>query len=240
MFSRFKCVVGVVALAVLAISGCATSYVSNMDGRDGSFYYTPVLEDKLIGIGKIVRATGNGSAAGTESLVFLGEKKSYLLVRGGDEILSLAQSSIGPDLEIRTKVNDSSDRLYFQDGKFWGTVFVTTLPAKTYSPDQIVMLEKSGFVRKKADSSEIFRKEIVIEGGTFDPVKLPPETSSTLSRVRPIAFYPSANAEAPVNIKKILFLPGALTVDAVTLPVQVLGIGAIWILIEASGGLKIM
>jgi hypothetical protein len=118
---------------------------------------------------------------------------------------------------------------------------VLTSPAPTvvarsgerYSLEHDAELAKFGFVEGK--------KTIRIEGFTAGPVKLPEAVATKLTTSRPIGFFHSSDRESPpVSLKQGLLYPPAVAVDLVTSPLQLIGIGALIVLIEANGGLQVI
>lgn len=235
---------GVIALAVVCagMTGCATFLASEMDSRDPEFHSQPLVVDKLIAIGKLDQK-GEQVLEIPGGLVFLGEKQSYLIVKGGAELQAIAKSSIGPDVEILASYYESYNHLYIQDQKFWGEVALRASSGKGYPPEQQAELDALGFVKNEQDifskGPDVYRKTIALEGVVMKPIDVPANIVEHLTHSRSIAFYPPSDQKAPLNPGKYVVLPFAVAVDVVTAPIQILGFGAILLIIEAQGGLKI-
>lgn len=201
-----------------------------MPDKDPNFYTTPVANDRLLAIGKVNQATEE-QMGGRSAIAFLGEKHTYLLTRGSEDLQAIVRSPIGAVVEIPSGPSD----LFAADQKFWGSVPLRVAGDKDFTAEQLAQLEALGFVKQKWKNAP-FEKKLPIEGVMLAPAKIPAGALDQLSHPRPIEFYPPHNQEAPANLKKIAVMPLAVAVDTVTAPVQILGFAAVFIAIEASGG----
>jgi hypothetical protein len=217
---------------VLSAGGCATFLATTMPDEDPYFYTTPVARDRLLAIGKVNQTT-EAQIGGRGAIAFLGEKHTYLLTGGSEDLQAIVRSPIGAIVEIPSGPSD----LFTADQKFWGHVPLRVAGDKDYTAEQLAQLEALGFIKRSWKNGP-FEKKLPIEGLILAPAKMPASALDQLSHPRPIEFYPPRDQVAPANLKKIAVVPLAVAVDTVTAPVQILGFTAVVIGIEATGGLR--
>ena len=235
--------IGIMALVAscAGMTGCTTFLVSKMDSRNPYFHSQALVQDKIFAIGKLDHE-GEKALEIPGGLVFLGEKQSYLIVKGGAELQAIAKSSVGPEVEILDGYYQSNSHLYIQDQKFWGDVALRVSSDNSYSPGQQAELGGLGFVKeeqnKYGNKREVYLKTLPLEGVTMKPITVPTKMAEHLTHSRSIAFYPPGDQKAPLNLGKYVALPFAVAVDVVTAPIQILGFGTLFLIIEAQGGLR--
>lgn len=225
--------------ALMVISGCASTLVSNIPDTEPGFHSRPMLQDRVLAIGRIVRKE-DSQPESPARLAFLGEKNSYLVTEGVEALLEIANSSVGPFIEVDSGYQDPASRLYLRDGSFWGALSLTTSRKALLNEEQQRRLIGLGFESDGTAPRSGFTKHLQIKGVTARKVELPPNLVAKLSHERVIEFYRSPDEAAPVNSRKKLLAPLAFGADVATAPVQLLGIGALFIYVEATGGIRII
>jgi hypothetical protein len=226
-------------LAITLLCSCSSALVANMDDRDPEFHSRPLIQDNILAIGKVARNERIDQEAGA-SLAFLGEKNSYLVIEGAEVLLNIASSTVGPLIEVNPAYGLEKHNVYVQNQIFWGDLTLVTANNAIVSDEQQQLLTALGFEVSGKTNRHHYVRRVPIKGTISPPVSLPPAMAMNLSHARPLALYPSPDEKAPINISKVLLTPPALVADIVTAPVQILGIGALMIYIEANGGLKII
>lgn len=227
-----------VAVTVLSICGCSTFLVSEMSSRDPYFHSKPLSKDKIVAIGKL-GPDSEKTLGIQDGMVFLGENHSYLIVKGGAELQAVARSDIGSRVEVLDNYHYTEHHLYVQDGMFWGEVGLSfTESEANLTPERLQQLSILGFV--KASSSKngaTYTKGIPVEGTILAPLAIPTDIAERLTHFRSISFYPPKDQKAPLNLAKYVAMPFAVALDVVTAPIQILGFGAL-ALILTQGGFK--
>jgi hypothetical protein len=223
------------AVGVAGSLGCATMLASEaVKSDDASFYYTPVLSDEIVAIGRPDAKLAK-ELEQPDAVAFVGLKKTYLLYKGGAELERIAQLKLdGRRMDIDSV---RSNRLYLKDKQVWGDLTLTYGGGFPVSADDQAELEKGGFTVLKGARNNQYQKKVSIEGVIYPAIKLSDEQMSKLTTRRTFSLYNSKDAKPPV-LNKILKAPliavGVAT-DIVLAPVY-LGVGVIVLVGVAASG----
>ena len=226
MKSRLRWLALVAAfIALIAGSlGCATMLAVSAATNHSDFYNTPVLSDAIIAIGRpdpgLAKEIGRPSA-----VAFIGEKNTYLVSKGGDELDGIAHLKLDwKHLDINsTPVNN---RLYLKDKQFWGELELVYGDGNPLSADEAAELARAGFSQLPGCKCPRYHKTIAVEGLVYPPMQLSDNQMSRLGMRRVLNLYNPRDAKPPIKVGAALLVPVAVVADIVLTPVY-LGVGVV-------------
>lgn len=220
------------AVGVAGSLGCATMVASEtVNKSDGDFYNKPVVSDEIVAIGKPDAALSK--ELGQEHLVaFIGQKNTYLLYKGGEELEQVAQLNLdGKRMMMDANWNN---RLYVKDRQVWGDVQLR-YGGGSLSAEEASKLNKGGFAASSSGKYADYQKKVAVEGVLYPAVKMPEEQLSRLGVHRPIYLYHSKDEKPPMlpKILKAPLIPLGVAADIALGPVY-LGVGAVALVLVAT------
>ena len=227
-FTKTVCFLGLGILATLGSMGCFSHMVWTQSENPPAYLDHTLLEDSILAIGQPDEASRK-AVDNPHAMLFLGEKHSYFLEAGGAELERIARELDGNLIRI----SEQSHMMFMKDDKFWGEIplFCTRNHFEDYSQEEIVHLTALGF-KRHADYQGTYELRVKVKGVLCPRVEIPEAQLRTFKRRREISFYaPPKSAAIPV-IKRIFLMPVAVAADVVTSPVQLLGLGALVILLS--------
>lgn len=239
LFDKWRLLAVTLFFSSIALTGCMTIKTSNMTDRSWEFHSTPLATDDLVAIGKLdPNAETQLDIPG--GLVLIGTTQSYVITRGSTELEAVAKSSFGSEIEILEKYNESNSQLYLEKRKFWGAVELRITRDQAFSQREKDELANLGFEIKETyrirSDPYVYTKSIKLEGITIAPIKTPDGAAQNLTRPRKIAFYPPQDQDAPPSLERYAALPLAVAFDLITAPLQILGLGTVYLMLEAKRG----
>ena len=213
----------------VGLQGCvASSYIQdNLLGSD--FEYAKTLDkDKIIAIGTAAK-TQNGNA----ELLFIGEKYTYMMHQGGDELMQLIQHIPAEDRILTSKL---PIKFFLSDeNNFNGLLqFRHSTPINALSPTQLDQLRKLGFNRQtkfKNTQGQVMYYPLASFGfaGKLHQSIEPQNIQHKMSQAYPIQLTQivSRNKEnkSGKSLAGLVLMPLAIGVDVITLPVAIGAVG---------------
>ena len=208
----------VTCAALIGGLGCASTVVVGTALRK-----TPeqpgeiVLTDTIVAYGvpgpELAKKIDNPNA-----IAFIGEQKTYLLVRGGDELLRIAKEL--PPQHIR--MAEDLGWLFMQDDVTWGALSIRYehFPPFPFSADEESRLINLGFKKEQGTS---YIKKIKVEGKVYPSLAVASDDPHRLAAGRKLAFRNPPIEGGRPNLANLALLPVSLAVDVVTAPLQLIG-----------------
>ncbi|PUE11090.1 hypothetical protein B9Z51_01840 [Limnohabitans sp. T6-5] len=206
--------------ALIGGLGCATAIVgSGPNTKTKIIEGAVVLTDDILAFGRpdetMAKAMGKAHA-----IAFLGKANTYLLVEGGETLLSLT-----PLDPARLTLTPDNHRLHIQDKTIWGTLEFTYSTGKTpLSDTETAALKSLKFFRKTPDTLSL---NVSIKGAVYPAISLQGTGFTEMQRARKLSFHAPSTTETKPDLSKIALLPVALVVDVITAPLQLLGAGVL-------------
>lgn len=221
-------------LVTISLAGCFSMHVSDMPDSLWEFHGLPFKEDEIVAVGQVV---SNKSESDQEvSVALIGKNGTYLVTEGGEDLLKIARTP-GADVVLD---KTSPQALFASETKFWGKVELITPRASSIDDALGARLEAVGFTRVSTDKSLQYERSVTVRGTIAPPINIEPSTDAALSIPRKVHFYRPKDEPAPPNYKKSFLFPLAVVGDVVTAPIQILGLTALVITIEANGGIHVI
>lgn len=212
-------------IGVAGSLGCATMAASSISDGSRDFYYKPILNDEIVAIGRLDTATAK-EIEQDNVVAFIGLKNTYLLNKGGDELLRISQLKLdGKRMDIDAA---RSYKLYKKDNQVWGELILTYGGGNVVTLEEKTELEKGGFTPIKGGRSNQYQITVAIEGVIYPVIKLSDEQMSKLTTRRAFSLYNPRDAKPPV-MRKILKNTLIATGMALDLTNPLVGIGIFWI-----------
>lgn len=205
--------------------GCATMAASSIGDGSNDFYYTPILNDEIVAIGRLDAATAKEFEQ-DNAVAFIGLKNTYLLHKGGDELLRISQLKLdGKRMDIDAA---RSYKLYKKDKQVWGELILTYGGGNVVSVDEQAELTRGGFKPIRGVQSNQYQKIVIVEGMIYPVIKISDDQMSKLMTRRAFSLYNPRDAKPPV-MRKILKNTLIATGMALDLTNPLVGIGIFWI-----------
>ena len=218
-------------IAILAISGCATSALLEGGNRVTTSSVNTVLsQDQIIAFGRPAQALPKMPSA---TMVIVGEKNSYVLNQGGSEMVNLLTTLSPKNIKVE---NDMSFDVPNNDGYFQGEMRLSYAKLKDEfnRSDYQFFLQNGGQDCTSASDSRInaqrFCFVVPVKGAIYPQVS---NISMIQSKYRPLskpytvtfngkAQQTQVNRSGANSAEKLVLLPFALAFDVVTFPLQLL------------------
>lgn len=218
------------ALAAMLVStGCATSSVLDEKSSYTSTQKTVLSTDQIVAFGKPAEALPKTPNA---SMVIVGEKNSYVLTQGGNEMISIL-SNLDPK-NIRVK-NAMEFEVPKNNGHFEGVMSFSYAKLKDEfrKSDYQYFLQNNGEDCTSSSDTRInaqrFCFNVPVRGAIYPAVSNLQVIRSNyrpLSKPYTVSFYTNkeeTRKRGKSTADKLILLPFALAFDVATLPLQILG-----------------
>lgn len=200
------------ALALVGGLGCATVGLTSLATRKGApIDGDVVMKDSIIAFG--IPSPELSKAINRPAMAFIGQAHTYLLVKGGDELQSIAKTLSAEKLQV----TEDSKSLYLKDGLTWGSLEVAY---QDPAPDETAKLRDLGF---KPSQANLYRKTIEVEGKVYPALSLQSGSPHLLVKPRTLAFRAPPKDGGHPDLGYLALLPAALAVDIVTAPILLIG-----------------
>jgi hypothetical protein len=214
-FTRRHAVVLTLSAALIGGLGCATMAVTSGSSNTKVIEGAVVLSDDIIAFGRPDEAMAKQMGK-SNAVAFLGKANTYLLVEGGDALLSMAK--LDP---ARLTLTPDNHRLFMQDKTLWGTLeFSYASDAATASDAEKATFKALNFYR---NSPQSMTRSVSIKGAIYPAIPLQGAVFTEMQKARKLSFRAPSTTETKPDIGKIAMLPVALVVDVITAPLQLLG-----------------
>lgn len=220
---------GTLLTSMLTISGCATS--SLLESNDHVITTKQILsEDEVIAFGRPAQVLPKTPNA---TMVIVGEKNSYVLTRGGNEMINLLSNLTQKNIHVD---NDMSFLVPNNDGYFQGEMKLSYAKLKDEfgRADYQFFLQNNGSDCTSASDQRIdaqrFCFTVPVKGAIYPQVNnlsLIQSNYRALTKPYTVSFYTQtqqkkADRHGPNSAQKLVLLPFALAFDVVTFPLQLL------------------
>lgn len=222
-------------MLMVGLSGCAT--ISLLEEKSSHAYTTnttkevKLVDDTVIAFGKPAQPLPNAPA---NSVVIVGEKNSYVLMQGGQQVAEILTRLDPKYIQLTRELSFYSAK---NDGTFTGSLDLSyaRLKDEYTRADYDFMLSHGGQECSTASdlrmNAQRFCFKAPLQGGVYPAVS---NLNLIQSKFRPLSHPYHVTINTQVNeqnttytngtnpIAKLVMLPFALAFDVVTLPVQIL------------------
>lgn len=167
-----------------------------------------------------------------KAVVFLGKQNTYLILKGGETLLAIAQELNAEDITV---IEDSR-QLYIQNRAVWGVInlaYDTNKSEQDLSKVQVV-LGRIGF--KVTVNPGVYQIAVQVQGSVNPPFDFKGLPFNNLLKSRALIFRSPPTTEKTPEIQKAALLPFTVAVDVLTAPVQLLGFGLMKIMMPYPSG----
>ncbi|WP_296405882.1 hypothetical protein [Psychrobacter sp.] len=226
--------VAITSLAVLLLtSGCATTELldSGSSSSRTSTSKQVLVEDQLVAFGRPAQALPNMPG---NSVVIVGEKNSYVLTKGGTEMVNILTNLTPKNIQVDSDMNFYSPR---NDGYFEGEMKMSYAKLKDEfkREDYQFFLQNGGKECSNASDARMgaqrFCFTVPIKGAVYPAVSnlsLIQSKYNALTKPYPVTIYTQPQTQTMTHNgnnagEKLVILPFALAFDVVTFPFQLLG-----------------
>ena len=210
----------VAALLMTSLSGCATYMASQSTETTTKITKTLAYEDAILGMGQ---PTGeNISAEARNFLALIGEKQTYLLTEGADEIKAIVKNLDGRLIGVnqdQPKIN----MLVQQDSSEIQSVRGDVTITYNKAADRLTEQERKTLTELKftlAEDKQSYWRSLHIQGVVYPPVKNLAAIASQFKQTRPVLFYKTEYKQNHNPLRAIL-LPLGVAFDVITAPIQI-------------------
>ncbi len=210
----------VAALLMTSLSGCATYMVNEATETTTKITKTLAYEDAILGMGQ---PTGeNISAEARNFLALIGEKQTYLLTEGADEIKAIVKNLDGRLIGVnqdQPKIN----MLVQQDSSEIQSVRGDVTITYNKAADRLTEQERKTLTELKftlAEDKQSYWRSLHIQGVVYPPVKNLAAIASQFKQTRPVQFYKTEYKQNHNPLRAIL-LPLGGAFDVITAPIQI-------------------
>lgn len=210
----------VAALLMTSLSGCATYMASQSTETTTKITKTLAYEDAILGMGQ---PTGeNISAEARNFLALIGEKQTYLLTEGADEIKAIVKNLDGRLIGVnqdQPKIN----MLVQQDSSEIQSVRGDVTITYNKAADRLTEQERKTLIELKftlAADEQSYWRSLHIQGVVYPPVKNLAAIASQFKQTRPVQFYKTEYKQNH-NPLRVILLPLGVAFDVVTAPIQI-------------------
>lgn len=218
--------------AILSVSGCATSSLLDNSSQVKTKTTKNVLsEDQIVAFGRPAQALPKMPNA---TMVIVGEKNSYVLTRGGTEMVSLLSHLTPKNIQVDDAMSFYVPR---NDGYFQGEIKLSYAKLK----DEFKRADYQFFLQNKGQecttdsdqriAAQRFCFRVPVKGAIYPQVNNLTSIQTSyraLSKPYSVSFYEQTQQKqgsrsVPNTAQKLVLLPFALAFDVVTFPLQLLG-----------------
>ena len=210
----------VAALLMTSLSGCATYMASQSTETTTKITKTLAYEDAILGMGQLTRE--NISADARNCLALIGEKQTYLLTEGADEIKAIVKNLDGRLIGVnqdQPKIN----MLVQQDSSEIQSVRGDVTITYNKAADRLTEQERKTLTELKstlAEDKQSYWRSLHIQGVVYPPVKNLAAIASQFKQTRPVQFYKTEYKQNH-NPLRVILLPLGVAFDVVTAPIQI-------------------
>ena len=196
--------------------GCATMYAANRDNpRAEKHYNEPILTDTICALA--IPDESLSEKVGSDAIAFLGQKHTYLLVQGGDELVRIGRELDGEFLTIE----GNQRRMFMKDTTIWGEINMTyqipdELTADAATTNQLIEL---GFTPRRSGTYE---RTTAVKGAIQPPLDI--KDVPAFKKCRDISFFNPPDSSPPPDLDKYVLVPLGVATDIILTPVYLFGI----------------
>jgi hypothetical protein len=202
---------------VMGTSGCATTILFS-EGKPYRSHGEFVLTDTIFALGIPDEALSRKIAS--DSVIFLGKKNTYVLERGGKELMYIGQELDGNKL----KLNDIPHQLFLEDNNVWGRLSLSYV-AWGITRKGKAEIEKLELLEFRDFGFGTYRKTINVRGVVYPPMSIDDAQLQRLKQSRELSFYRPDGPSGGLDPIRLVYLPFALAIDLATAVPQLALIG---------------
>ncbi len=207
-------------LLMANLSGCATMRVNELTETTTEMSQKLVYTDSILGMGQ---PTGEGiSDEARNFLALIGQKQTYLLTEGADEIKTIVKNldgrliGVNQDQEtIQMSIHQDSPEIRSVSGAIQITY---NKPSSQLTETERKTLGQLRF-KVSADGSS-YQVPLHIQGIVYPPAKNLQAIQSQFKQVRQVAFYQTEYKQNHNPLRAVL-LPLGVAFDVITAPIQI-------------------
>ncbi len=227
MIKKMFAKLAVLTAMIGTVSGCATLNLLNNPSDTDKTTKTILTEDYVVAFG----SPAKGSMLPEDNVVVVGEKHSYVLSDGGNQLVNLLNRLDPKNIHVDSDLNFFSEK---NDGMFLGQINLSYAKPKdevTYQDRQFFLQNNGTECTTKSDeriNAQRFCFALKINGKVYPQVsnfQAVRTQYKPLSRPYQVAIYTIENKATTDNSKlcvgKLVLFPFALAFDVVTLPFQI-------------------
>ena len=210
----------VASLLMTSLSGCATFMANEATETTTDLVKTLAFEDAILGMGQ---PTGeNVSAEARNFLALIGQKQTYLLTDGADEIKAIVKNLDGRLIGVNQDQPKIS-MLVYQDSDAIQSVRGDVTITYNKASDRLSEQERKTLTDLKftlAADEQSYWRSLRIQGIVYPPVKNLAAIASQFKQTRPVQFYKTEYKQNHNPLRAIL-LPLGVAFDVITAPIQI-------------------
>lgn len=208
------------SVLLAGVSGCATIKASEVTETTTQRSKNLAYEDAILGMGQ---PTGdNISEEARNFLALIGQKQTYLLIEGADDIKSIVKNLDGRLIGVNQD-QEFIEMSLLQDSKdiqrVSGDVRITyNRPTDRLTAQERKTLEQLKFTTVK--DGQIHQRTVSIQAIVYPPAKNLQAIQSQFKQTRHVKFYQTEYKQKHNPLRAIL-LPLGVAFDVVTAPIQI-------------------
>jgi hypothetical protein len=210
--------VAFVLLCAGLLQGCFGMKAAQLSASGSKSSREVAASDVLIAAGRLSESDSKRLGLSAD-IILVGEKATYLLTKGGEELLSISENLDGNRIFLFSETVTNS--LNLKDKKFWGKVALgySRTDPPGYSAVDVAALEKAGFQK----GSYYYSRTINFEGVVLEKIDLTDAQKNNFKVRRPIGFYSSSGGMGMPNyLAAAVLVPLGFAADAVLWPLYML------------------
>lgn len=202
------------------LSGCATFMANEATETTTSMSKKLAYEDAILGMGQ---PTGdNISEEARHFLALIGQKQTYLLIEGADEIKSIVKNLDGRLIGVNQD-QESIEMSVFQDGKdnqrIAGDIRISyNKPTERLTGQERQTLDQLKF--KVTQDGQTYERYLSIQALVYPPAKNLQAISAQFKQTRHVTFYQTEYKQNHNPLRAVL-LPLGVAFDVITAPIQI-------------------
>lgn len=223
-------ILGLSILMATAMTGCFTMTALDNITDDNAWkpIEFPEISDTIIALGQPDKAFLN-EFGHPGTIVLLGIKRSYFLLKGGEMIMQISKELNGNNIDIdqhEMRMNNdhsivgyqSKPTMFFKDNKIWGSFTISYHHNEgiQFSKEEVATLNKLEFVKSTTDK-DTYTKKVSFEGVVGPKITVPGAQMQPMKRTRSISFFAPRRSTIIPTIGKYSIIPLAVVADAVTI-----------------------
>lgn len=226
---RRALVLGAASAALVGGTGCFTTLFGESLSKTAKKGGEVVLSDTVLALGQ-PSDTLKQALNAPGGVIFLGMKKTYFMLEGGDKILQCARH---PDLRGDKFDLPRTTDIYIKDDKVWGDIHITYGDGlERLSEAEILALKALGF--SEVNPGAGFRMQVALRGKVYPAMDLSAAGLGALKKTYGVFFREPEKTVTEPNWDGIKITSVTLALDVVTAPVQLAGL-VLFVITKATG-----
>lgn len=206
--------------SVMALSGCATFMVNDATQTTTDMSKKLAYEDAILGMGQ--PSGDNISDEARNFLALIGQKQTYLLIEGADEIKAIVKNLDGRLVGVNQD-QEFIEMSVAQDSKEIQRVAGDVLITYNKPNDRLTAQERKTLDQLKfitGEDGQMHRRHLYIQAIVYPPAKNLEAIQSQFKQTRHVQFYQTEYKQNHNPLRAIL-LPLGVAFDVITAPIQI-------------------